>query len=144
MGMIWRVLMGLLGPTAVAIGLSILLAGAQTVGSLGESAFNVLSGSTTASPPWPPTMDSELRFYAALFLGFGVLCGRTALNPARHAGDVPWLMLVFFIGGLGRALSWLSVGPPHPFFLSLMTMELALPPVVILLWSMDRRRGLDG
>jgi hypothetical protein len=26
------------------------------------------------------------------------------------------------------------VGAPHPFFLLLMTIELALPPVLVLLW----------
>jgi hypothetical protein len=27
-----------------------------------------------------------------------------------------------------------AVGAPHPFFLLLMTIELALPPVLVLLW----------
>jgi hypothetical protein len=38
------------------------------------------------------------------------------------------------VGGAGRAFSWLVVGAPHPFFLLLMTIELALPPLLVLLW----------
>ena len=37
---------------------------------------------------------------------------------------------MFFVGGLGRALSLALVGPPTPFFLFLMAIELGLPPVV--------------
>ena len=81
-------------------------------------------------------MDSELRFYAALFVGFGLLCVRVARNLAQHGGDIPWLMLAFFSGGVGRALSWISVGAPHPFFLLLMATELVLPPVIVLLWRL--------
>jgi hypothetical protein len=44
---------------------------------------------------------------------------------------------MFFVGGLGRALSLALVGPPTPFFLFLMAIELGLPPVLWLAarWS---------
>jgi hypothetical protein len=52
---------------------------------------------------------------------------------------VPWLAATFFAGGVGRALSWVSVGPPHPFFLALMATELTLPLVLVVLWLAVRR-----
>ena len=79
-------------------------------------------------------MDSELRFYAALWGAYGVMLALAAWDYAGWAVRVPWLAAVFFVGGLGRAFSWLVVGVPHPFFLLLMTTELALPPLLALLW----------
>ena len=60
-------------------------------------------------------------------------CLRRRTTPG-WAGRVPWLAAVFFVGGAGRAFSWLMIGAPHPFFLLLMTIELALPPLLVLLW----------
>jgi hypothetical protein len=31
-------------------------------------------------------------------------------------------------------VSYLSLGPPHPFFMLLMAIELLLPPVILGLW----------
>ena len=52
----------------------------------------------------------------------------------RRRDAMPGLAAVFFVGGAGRAFSCLAVGAPHPFFLLLMTIELALPPLLVLLW----------
>ena len=43
---------------------------------------------------------------------------------------------VFFVGGLARIVSWLSVGPPAPLFIFLGSLELVIPP---LLWAVLRR-----
>jgi len=47
-------------------------------------------------------------------------------------------MGLLFIGGLGRALSYAEVGPPHPLFVALMATELLTPPVIFLLWRFSR------
>lgn len=109
------------------IALSILTLGAGATAAAGERVFDALTGwRGPASPPWPPTMDNELRFYAALWGAFGVVLLLAARDYAAWVGRVPRLAMVFFVGGAGRALSWRMVGAPHPFFLSLMTVELAL------------------
>ena len=59
--------------------------------------------------------------------------------PAR-LDWTPWLAGVFFAGGVGRAISLASVGAPHPFFLALMAIELAAPPVLVGLWLGARPR----
>jgi len=61
--LLWVLLAGL-GVSAVFIGLSILTLGAGATTAAGERVFDALTG--PASPPWPPIMDNELRFYAAL------------------------------------------------------------------------------
>ena len=78
-------------------------------------------------------MDNELRFYAALWGAYGVVLLLAARDYTGWAVRVPWLAAVFFVGGAGRAFSWLMIGAPHPFFL-LLTIELALPPLLVLLW----------
>ena len=103
-----RVLLAGLGGSAVLIALSILTLGAGATAAAGERVFDALSGwRGPASPPWPPTMDNELRFYAALWGAYGVMLLLTARDYAGWAVRVPWLAAVFFVGGAGRAFSWL-------------------------------------
>jgi hypothetical protein len=67
-----RVLLAGLGVSAVLIALSILTLGAGATAAAGERVFDALSGwRGPDSPPWPPTMDNELRFYAALWGAYG-------------------------------------------------------------------------
>jgi hypothetical protein len=130
-----RILLIVLGVSALMIALSILLLGAGATVAAGEAAFDAATGwRGPASPPWPPAMDNELRFYAALWGAYGVLLLITARNLDARWALIPWLAAAFFVGGIGRALSWLVVGTPHPFFLTLMAIELVLPPVMVLLW----------
>jgi Domain of unknown function (DUF4345) len=80
-------------------------------------------------------MDSELRFYAVLWGAYGIVTIRTARGLPQGLNRVPWLALVFLLGGIGRALSLFSVGTPHPFFTTLMVIEIALPIALVGLWS---------
>lgn len=135
-----RVLLATLGAAAVLIALSILFTGATATAQAGERAFDALMGRHgPLSEPWPATMDNELRFYAAMWGAYGVLLILTARDLARRASWVPWLAAVFFAGGVGRAISWAAVGPPHPFFLTLMATELTLPVVIVGLWAASAR-----
>jgi hypothetical protein len=130
-----RILLMGLGLSALMIALSIFLLGAGATAAAGEQVFEAATGwRGAASPPWPPTMDSELRFYAALWGAYGVLMLMAARDLDARSGWVPWLAGVFFAGGVGRALSWGMIGAPHPFFLALMAIELILPPILMLLW----------
>jgi hypothetical protein len=95
-----RVLLAGLGVSAVLIALSILTLGAGATAAAGERVFDALSGwRGPASPPWPPTMDNELRFYAALWGAYGVVLLLAARDYIGWAVRVPWLAAVFFVGG---------------------------------------------
>jgi hypothetical protein len=99
---------------------------------MAEKLFGALfQWSAPLSGPWPPTMDSELRFYAALWGAYGFVLLAVASDLTSRAHLVPWLAAVVFAGGLGRVVSYLSLGPPHPFFMLLMAIELLLPPVIL-------------
>ena len=130
-----RALLGVLGFSAVLICLSIMLMGPQRTAWQAESMFDALARSPAGlSEAWPPTMDSELRFYAPFWGAYGIILIAVARSLPRRAEWVPWPALLFFVGGLGRVVSIAAVGRPHPFFIMLMVIELILPPVFILLW----------
>ena len=135
-----RVVMAVLGISAVLIAFSIYLAGAAQTAWLGERIYDAVTGwRGPFTEVWPPVMDNELRFYAALWGGYGLLLLAAARNMGRWDGAIPWLAGVFFAGGVGRIISVVQVGPPHPFFLMLAGIELVLPPVMIALWLAGKR-----
>ena len=95
------------------------------------AAAHILTGPAAipGSVPVNATMDSEDRFYATLFLGFGagmIWCSR---NLAARGKLFDALMLVFFLGGLARIISAIAVGLPSPLFQFLGALELIIPPV---------------
>jgi hypothetical protein len=87
-----------------------------------------------------PTVESELRFYAPFWIVYGGLLIAAARDLRRRVQWVLPLSAVFFAGGVGRALAYVQSGPPHPAFVALMAIELALPLVFVALWAMARRR----
>jgi hypothetical protein len=100
---------------------------------MGIALLHILIGPSVipGGVPVNATMDSEDRFYAALFLGFGAVmiwCARDL--PARE-GVARVLWLVLFLGGVSRLVSIAEAGPPGRFFLAMLALELVLPP---LLW----------
>jgi hypothetical protein len=41
------------------------------------------------------------------------------------------LAAAFFVGGLGRLLAVVLDGAPHPFYVAMLVLELALPPLMV-------------
>ena len=135
-----RVLLIILGVSAIAICLSIVFLGPGTTASLAEHLYDALTGRHgSPSGPWSATMDSELRFYAPFWGAYGIILIVVARDLARLGHWVPWLAVLFLLGGLGRAISYAMVGPPHPFFVLLMTIELVTPPILAGLWWTGQR-----
>jgi hypothetical protein len=79
-------------------------------------------------------MDSELRFYAPFWGAYGLVLLAIARDMSAKLRYVPTMALLFFVGGVGRGLSYISVGAPHPFFIALMAVELLLPLLFVALW----------
>lgn len=86
--------------------------------------------SIPGSVPVNATMDSEDRFYATLFLGFGLAHVWAARDLAHRSGLVLAMQATFFVGGLARIVSVLAVGMPIPLFVFLGGLELVIPPLV--------------
>ncbi|MFO1083291.1 MAG: DUF4345 domain-containing protein [Reyranellaceae bacterium] len=111
----------LFGAVCVAIGLAHIVAGPVVIpGSIAVNA----------------TMDSEDRFYATLFVGFGVALVWCSRSLATRAWPLGWLLAIFFAGGVSRLVSLWQVGLPHPLFQVLTVVELVLP---VALWLLYRK-----
>lgn len=75
------------------------------------------------------TIDSELRFYAALFIGFGGGFIWAAADLAGRAALARVLSGLFLAGGLARLLAIWQTGVPHAFYVLLIVVEIAVPVV---------------
>jgi hypothetical protein len=86
------------------------------------------------------TVDSRERFYAAIFLGYGVAWVWAARRAQPAVSVVAWLSAVMLVGGLGRVLSMLIYGLPHWFQVVLTVVELVVPVAVLARCRSVRRR----
>jgi hypothetical protein len=112
-----RLILGLGGAAAMAIGLGLVFFGPALIPGAGQVSR---------------TVDSELRFYATLFVAYGGVALWCLHQMAAKRRVIMMLAGVLFVGGVGRLCSMLAVGLPHPFFVAMTLVELGLPPV--LLW----------
>ena len=128
-----RICLYLLGTTAVGIALSGFFLGLRAIDAT-EWLFDQLARAPhRASAPVSATYDSEFRFYSVLWFSYGAAMLWTARRLADQLSLVIPFALIFLVGGLGRLISDLAVGPPHPAFIALTVPELVLPPLVIVL-----------
>jgi hypothetical protein len=116
-----QVLLVALGTVAFAAGLVTIFTG--TAGMPGDSQAT-------------PNVESELRFYATFWTGFGVLALYAARRPERETMLLRGLALFLFLGGLARVPAWIDSDRPDALFLVLMALELTLP--FFILWAQAR------
>ncbi len=123
-----------LGISAVAIGLAIFFFGPERVATFFVAMLRYFAPQSFATPPqgWSRDADSELRFYCVFWIAYGFLAIAVARNLRSHSNWLPVLMGLLFVGGLGRVLSMLQLGLPHPLFVLLAVIEITLPPIVLI------------
>lgn len=63
-----------------------------------------------------------------------------ARRPEEFIPWAGWLILLFFLGGIGRLLSWINVGEPAMLFVFLTILEFALSAVLFAAWVILRRK----
>jgi Domain of unknown function (DUF4345) len=103
------------GVVATAAGLDTVIRGGKSV-----------AGAEAASP----AVESEVRFYAAFYVAYGVTALRVAPRADRDAAAVRALAGALLLAGLARAGGWLAVGRPHALQRGLLVIELAAPPLI--------------
>lgn len=106
-----------------AVGGIAVIFGAQTVLTGGA----LIPGGAHLSP----SVDSELRFYAAWYVAAGLLLLRAVPQLEREGTVIRLVAGFFFVAAAGRLLSILIVGPPRGVFIALMVIEFALPAVLV-------------
>jgi hypothetical protein len=111
-----RALLYVGGVVATAAGLHTVMAGVRS-----------LPGRQSASAP----VESELRFYAAFYVAYGLAALRIAPRADRDSDAVRALAGALFLAGLARGGGWVAAGPPHPLQRALLVVELAGPPAIV-------------
>lgn len=88
-----------------------------------------LPGDTSVSPE----VDSNYRFFCAVFLAVGLLLLWVVPDPLERTRGLAlwWVSGTVFLGGLGRILSLIVAGTPAPLLFFLLSMELMAPPVLV-------------
>jgi hypothetical protein len=90
------------------------------------------------------SVESELRFYAAWYLGAGLFLASLAPRIEHRRLELRMVGLLLILGAVGRILGIADAGWPHPIFIVLLALELALPPVLVVWQSRVSRLATDG
>lgn len=122
-----RILLTALGAVAVVAGLY----GAATgvAGMLGGDSAGI-------------NVDSEFRFFAVFWAGYGAVALWVAPRAAGEPTAVRALALVLFAAGLARTVSWIDVGRPDAPYLVLLALELLFPVLLVACQARIARAGV--
>lgn len=115
----FRIALRILGTVILAISITHVLIGPGWMPDVGEFNANI---------------DSQHRFYTAMFSFFGAALWWASYNLPTRLPIVKITAVMFLIGGSARLLSIVIAGLPHWFFVFLMAVEFTAP-IVILIWS---------
>lgn len=127
-----------IGIAGVLIGASFILFGVNGTGQFFRSVLSVFIETDALTGLDNPNADSELRFYSVFWIAYGLCLIRAARDLTSQMGQIPWLIGLFFAGGVARFVSFIAAGPPHPLFILLMVIELVLPVILLLCWRRVR------
>lgn len=101
--------------------------------AISAGTLTVLTGGSTVvgGGVISPSLDSELRFYAAWYVGVGLVLLWSARHVESAGAVIRCVCAVLLLGAFGRVVSWSLVGRPHPLYLVLLGIELVLPLLLV-------------
>jgi hypothetical protein len=102
-----------------------IVAGSHLV--LGLNADILLGARAPADVVSDPVLDSQNRFFGAVFGIYGVLFLLCAQDLSKYATVLRCTLWCYFAGGLARLVSIGIHGTPSPLVLSLLATEILLP-----------------
>ncbi len=79
-----------------------------------------------------PSLDSEYRFAHVIWIGAGVVLWWSLRRPAERALTTRVVLVIAAAGGIGRIISAVLYGLPHPVFIAAGVVELVVVPLVVL------------
>lgn len=120
----------------ISVGLSFFVLGPDlTFGLLLEFAQPILNSPGKITDMATTDVDGQIRSLAPFLIGYGILLFLAAKHLRTHIYYVPHLMAIFFAAGLGRMISFMAQGDPHPFFILLLGVELGTPVIILLVYK---------
>ncbi len=75
-------------------------------------------------------LDTNLRYFAGLWLGIGLVLPLLVFRIERRREALWVIAVLVFVGGVGRVISMVHHGLPHPGFVAAAAAELLFPLVV--------------
>ena len=81
----------------------------------------------------PAPLDNQLRYLSGVYLLVSLLLWWAIPNVERHGRLLGFICLALVVGGIGRVISWLTLGPGDPGQIAGMGIELGSP--LLLLWQ---------
>jgi hypothetical protein len=109
----------------------VLFAGGSVATLAGLHTVTTGARSIVGEPRADPAIESELRFYAAFYVAYGLLLLRTAPTADRDAGALRRAAGAMFLGGLARAGGWRAAGRPNAVQRLLLVLEVGGPPTIV-------------
>ncbi|WP_299150256.1 DUF4345 domain-containing protein [uncultured Tateyamaria sp.] len=76
-------------------------------------------------------IDSQFRYQSGIYFGLAVMVWYAIPRIDREVALFRMIALAIFVGGLGRVLSWVTVGQPDAIMSGAMALELAVPLLII-------------
>ncbi|MEM8837528.1 MAG: DUF4345 domain-containing protein [Pseudomonadota bacterium] len=97
--------------------------------------YNLWTGVSRFSPVavLDPTLDRQFRFQSGIYFGLAMLIWWLIPRIHLETGLFRVAVLAVFLGGLGRLLSYITIGPPSPVAIGAMVLELSIP--VLIIWQ---------
>lgn len=80
------------------------------------------------------SVESELRFYAVFWIGYGLYLFSLAARIEQRGRELAFAAALLFAGGIARAIGIAADGVPAADYVVLMVLELVLP-VVLVVWQ---------
>ncbi len=132
--MVLRIAFSILGIAALLIGGLIFAIGPAATGQVFAALLRlVMPGTPPLVGLGGADIDSEMRFYAVLWMAYGWAALWVARALPKRMDLLRLMLGIFWLGGVGRVISYLAIGAPHPLFIVLMWVEIALAPVLMAL-----------
>lgn len=116
------------------LGLQIVL-GVLSLVPLAFSALGVWYGASYFMPEGgiPSALDNQLRYLSGVYVLISLLLWWAIPAVERHGKLLAFICGALVIGGLGRLVSWMTLGPGDPGQMAGMMIELGSP--LLLLWQ---------
>jgi hypothetical protein len=90
------------------------------------------------SGPVDPSLDSELRFFAAWYVVAGAMMLRAARERVPEPVTVRLLSAGWLLAAVGRLVSIRAAGPPDPLYRRLAAVEVGISALLGLLGGLSR------
>jgi hypothetical protein len=96
---------------------------------LGARVLSAAGAAVSAEALADPVLNSQVRFWGAIWFGCGVVLDVVGRDLHGHALWFRLLCGVLFLSGIGRAVSMLQFGLPSPPFIGATALELVGIPL---------------